>query len=86
MSEITITRRDYKILFCIYNKGKITATLMAEQVGMSQPVISRNIQKFYDANIVNYEVRKNNRSMKWFYLTDDGKTFLALLKRIFEEG
>lgn len=85
MSEITITRRDCKILQCIYNRGKITATQMADEIKMSQPVISRNIQKFYDADIVNYEVRKSNRSMKWFYLTDDGKTFLALLKRIFEE-
>ena len=85
MTDITITRRDYEILLGIYDSNKITPTELSKKIKIEQTVISRNIQKFYDAGMLNYDVKKNNRTMKWYYLTDDGKTFLVGLKRIFEE-
>jgi DNA-binding MarR family transcriptional regulator len=85
MTDITITRRDFEILLGIYNSGKITPTQLSDKIKIPQTVISKNIQKFYDADMLSYDVPKKKRTQKLYYLTREGMNFLAGLKRIFEE-
>jgi DNA-binding MarR family transcriptional regulator len=84
-SDISIRRRDYRILYGIYDAGKISGVDLSRKIKISQAVISINIQKFLDSNMVSYDIPKSNRTHKLFFLTNEGKTFLAGLKRIFEE-
>lgn len=85
MTDTTITKRDCIILLGIQQKGKITPTLLEEETRIPQSVISRRLQKFHDAGIVSFETRRDNRLMKWYYMTDIGKPFLEVLKRIYDE-
>ena len=77
----SITRMDFLILDEIDKKEKNTVTQIGKLLGCSQSLVSQRIQKFYDTEIVDYDTTKKNRSMKWYYLTDIGKSFFGILKK-----
>ena len=80
-----ISKLDFLILDEIRKRGMNTVSQIGKDLNTTQPLISQHIQKFYDAQFVNYETRKNNRSMKWYFLTDKGKLFLESSRSLWEE-
>lgn len=81
----TISKLDFLILEEIRKKGMNTVSQIGKDLNTTQPLISQHVQKFYDIAFVNYETRKGNRSMKWYYLTDKGKLFLDSSRSLWEE-
>lgn len=75
-----ITILDYLILDNINKASKTYITQVSKDIGYTRASISVNIQKFADLHIVDFDYNKQDRTKKWYYLTEKGHTFLNMIK------
>lgn len=85
MRSDIITMVDYLILDNLDKKTKNYPSMIAKEIGCKRPTISTNIQKFNDVKIVDYEQNRSDRTKKWYFLTEKGRSFLSILRELYAE-